>query len=78
MKSNLELIPKSSAKVSSDCIEDFFNNLFKTENEQKTEIQNKSRVSSFIMNSWITTTYGFERFKKEVTGIVDLINNLII
>ena len=78
MKSNLELIPKSSAKVSSDCIEDFFNNLFKTENEQKTEIQNKSRVSSFIMNSWITTTYGFERFKKEVTWIVDLINNLIV
>ena len=50
----------------------------KTENEQKTEIQNKSRVSSFIMNSWITTTYGFERFKKEVTWIVDLINNLIV
>ena len=50
----------------------------KTENEQKTENQNKSRVSSFIMNSWITTTYGFERFKKEVTWIVDLINNLIV
>ena len=78
MKSNLELIPISSAKVSSDCIEDFLIIYSKTENEQKTEIQNKSRVSSFIMNSWITTTYGFERFKKEVTWIVDLINNLIV